>query len=220
MAEAMRILVTGFEPFGGAGANPALEAVRRLPAEVAGARVLAHALPVAFGRDAEELRGLVRGLRPDAVVCVGQAGGRSRITPEFVGINYALARIPDNDGARPRGVPVVPGGPDAYFATVPVHAMVERMRAAGISAAVSFSAGTFCCNEVLYALLHLCATEAAGVRGGFIHVPYAAEQAPELPAGTPTMPLGTMVRGLELALEAIVGHPEGDIEPVVGGTER
>lgn len=151
MAEAMRILVTGFEPFGGAVANPALEAVRRLPAEVAGARVLAHALPVAFGRDAEELRGLVRGLRPDAVVCVGQAGGRSRITPEFVGINYALARIPDNDGARPRGVPVVPGGPDAYFATVP---------------------------------------------------------------------LDTMVRGLELALEAIVGHPEGDIEPVVGGTER
>ncbi len=137
-----------------------------------------------------------------------------------MGINYALARIPDNDGARPRGVPVVPGGPDAYFATVPVHAMVERMRAAGIPAAVSFSAGTFCCNEVLYALLHLCATEAAGVRGGFIHVPYAAEQAPELPAGTPTMPLDTMVRGLELALEAIVGHPEGDIEPVVGGIER
>ena len=214
----MRILVTGFEPFGSATMNPALEAVHRLPATVAGAEVVTVKIPVVFGRDREALGAAVAELRPDACVCIGQAGGRTHIAPEFVGINYAHARIPDNAGNQPLARPIVEGGPDAYFTTLPVHAMAAHMREAGIPAAVSYTAGTFCCNELLYGLLHLCATEYSAMRGGFIHVPYATEQAAELGDETPSMSVDMMARGLTLALEAIVAHPEGDIAGA-GGTE-
>lgn len=167
----MRILVTGFEPFGGATMNPALEAVRRLPATVAGAEVVTVKIPVVFGRDIEALGAAVAELRPDA-----------------------------------------------YFTTLPVHAMAAHMKGAGIPAAVSYTAGTFCCNDLPYGLLHLCATEHPAMRGGFIHVPYATEQAAELGDGTPSMSVDMMVRGLTLALEAIIAHPEGDIA-AAGGTE-
>lgn len=216
----MKILVTGFEPFGGAAINPALEAVRRLPDAVAGAEVVKAELPVVFGRDQEVLAAAVAEHAPDAVVCIGQAGGRTHITPEFVGINYAHARIPDNDGNQPIAQPIAADGPDAYFTTLPVHAMVERMRAAGIPAAVSYTAGTYCCNEMLYAVLHMCATAYPGMRGGFIHVPYATEQAASMAEGTASLPVETMVRGLACALEAIVEHPEGDIVGAAGGTEH
>lgn len=216
----MKILVTGFEPFDGASINPALEAVRRLPETVAGAEVVKVELPVVFGREREVLAHAVAEHRPDAVVCVGQAGGRTHITPEFVGINYAHARIPDNEGNQPVAQPIVPDGPDAYFTTLPVHAMVERMRAAGVPAAVSYTAGTFCCNEILYAVLHLCATEYPAMRGGFIHVPYAIEQVAHMAEGTASLPVETMVAGLTLALEAVVEHPEGDIAGVGGGSEH
>ena len=167
----MKILVTGFEPFEGAAINPALEAVRRLPDTIAGASIVRAELPVVFGKDIEVLRAAVAEHEPDVTLCIGQAGGRTHITPEFVGINYAHARIPDNEGNQPLAQPIVEGGPDAYFTTLPVHAMVEKMRAAGIPAAVSYTAGPFCCNEMLYAVLHLCATEYPAMRGGFIHVP-------------------------------------------------
>lgn len=216
----MKILVTGFEPFDGASINPALEAVRRLPGTVAGAEVVKAELPVVFGRDREVLAAAVAEHRPDVVVCIGQAGGRTHVTPEFVGINYAHARIPDNDGNQPLAQPIVEGGPDAYFTKLPVHAMVERMRAAGIPAAVSYTAGTFCCNEMLYAVLHLCATAYPAMRGGFIHVPYATEQAASMGEGTASMPVETMVEGLTLALQAIVEHPEGDVVGASGGTEH
>lgn len=214
----MKILVTGFEPFGGATMNPALEAVRRLPATVAGAEVVTVKIPVVFGRDIEALGAAVAELRPDACVCIGHARGRTHITPEFVGINYAHAHIPDNAGNQPLARPIVEGGPDAYFTTLPVHAMAAHMKEAGIPAAVSYTAGTFCCNELLYGLLHLCATEYPAMRGGFIHVPYATEQAAELGDGTPSMSVDMMVRGLTLALEAIIAHPEGDIA-AADGTE-
>lgn len=215
----MKILVTGFEPFEGATINPALEAVRRLPDTIAGASIVRAELPVVFGKDIEVLRTAVAEHEPDVTLCIGQAGGRTHITPEFVGINYAHARIPDNEGNQPLAQPIVDGGPDAYFTTLPVHAMVEKMRAAGIPAAVSYTAGTFCCNEMLYAVLHLCATEYPAMRGGFIHVPYATEQAAPLAEGTASLPIETMVAGLICAIEAIVEHPEGDIVGV-GGREH
>lgn len=216
----MNILVAAFEPFGGERMNPALEAVRRLPGTVGGARLIKVQLPVAFGRDAETLREAVAAHAPDVCLCVGQAGGRDCVTPEFVGINYIHARIPDNDGKQPIAEPVIAGAPAAYFSSLPVHAMARKMGEAGIPAAVSYSAGTYCCNEVLYAVLHLCATDYPQMRGGFIHVPYAPEQAARKGDGAPAMSIDTMVEGLVLAIEACVEIGHGDIVDAVGGTER
>ena len=199
----MKVLVTGFEPFGGATINPALEAVRRLPGTIEGAEVVTVQIPVVFGKDAAAVEAAIDAERPDLVLCVGQAGGRSHITPEFVGINYANARIPDNEGNQPVGR-LEPDGPDAYFATLPVFAMVDAARAAGVPAAVSYTAGTFCCNEVLYELLHCLATRHPGVRGGFVHVPYATEQAVSMGEGTASMSVDMMVAGLTAMIGAAV----------------
>lgn len=215
----MKILVGAFEPFGGHVINPAREAVRLLPDAIGGAAVVRVELPVAFGRDTDVLERAIALARPDVCLCVGQAGGRSQVTPEFVGINYALARMPDNAGAQPAGIPVVSGGPAAYFSTVPIHAMAARMNAEGIAAAVSYSAGTFCCNEVLYAALHLAATRYPGMRAGFIHVPFAPEQAEGAGKDVPSMPIETMARALSIALQTCVDIRQGDIVAARFGTE-
>ncbi len=214
----MKVLVTGFEPFGGATINPALEAVQRLPRTIAGAEVVTVQIPVVFGKDADAVAAAIDAERPDLVLCVGQAGGRSHITPEFVGINYANARIPDNEGNQPVGR-LEEDGPDAYFATLPVFAMVDAARAAGVPAAVSYTAGTFCCNEVLYELLHTLATHHPGVRGGFVHVPYAAEQAVSMGEGTASMSVDMMVVGLTAMIEAAVTGSD-DAVTAGEGTEQ
>ena len=141
---------------------------------------------------------------PDAVLCLGQAGGRAAITPERVAINVDDARIPDNAGEQPVDRPTVPGGPAAYFATLPVKAMAEAIRAAGVAAEVSNTAGTFVCNHLMYAVLHLLAERYPGVRAGFMHVPFVPEQTGDKP-GQPSMPLADMVRGLTAAVGAIFG---------------
>ncbi len=204
----MKILVTGFEPFGGEKINPALEAVQRLPETIAGAEVVKVQIPVVFGEDVAAVKAAVESCDPDIVLCVGQAGGRTHITPEFVGINYVDARIPDNAGNQPVAEAIVEGAPEAYFTKLPVRAMVARMKGAGIPAAVSYTAGTFCCNEVMYGLLHLIATEHPEIRGGFLHVPYAPEQAVNLSATTPSMTVDMMVKGITLGLEAAVENVE------------
>ena len=214
----MKVLVTGFEPFGGATINPALEAVQRLPRTIAGAEVATVQIPVVFGKDADAVAAAIDAEQPNLVLCVGQAGGRSHITPEFVGINYANARIPDNEGNQPVGR-LEEDGPDAYFATLPVFAMVDAARAAGVPAAVSYTAGTFCCNEVLYELLHTLATHHPGVRGGFVHVPYAAEQAVSMGEGTASMSVDMMVVGLTAMIEAAVTGSD-DAVTAGEGTEQ
>lgn len=214
----MKVLVTGFEPFGGATINPALEAVMRLPNEIAGAEVVTAQIPVVFGKDAAAVAAAIDAERPDVVLCVGQAGGRSHITPEFVGINYANARIPDNEGNQPVGR-LEEDGPDAYFATLPVFAMVDAARTAGVPAAVSYTAGTFCCNEVLYELLHTLATRHPGVRGGFVHVPYATEQAVTMGEGTASMSVDMMVTGLTAMIGAAVTASD-DAVAAGEGTEQ
>lgn len=214
----MKVLVTGFEPFGGATINPALEAVRRLPSTIAGADVVTVQIPVVFEKDAAAVEAAIDAERPDLVLCVGQAGGRSHITPEFVGINYANARIPDNEGNQPVGR-LVEDGPDAYFATLPVFAMADAARAAGVPAAVSYTAGTFCCNEVLYELLHCLATRHPGVRGGFVHVPYATEQTVAMGEGTASMSVDMMVAGLTAMIGAAVAGSD-DAVAAGEGTEH
>ncbi len=211
------ILVTGFQPFGGERMNPAWEAVKRLPDAIADATVVKAEIPVVFGKAPEAVEAAIKEAQPDIVLCIGQAGGRAKITPEFVAINYADARIPDNDGNQPIAERIEPEGPAAYFATLPVKAMVQAMNEAGIPAEVSYTAGTYVCNDVMYELLHMLACRYPGVRGDFLHVPYATEQAAHLPSGTPSMEIETMVKGITVALEAALAHDE-DLAIATGST--
>lgn len=197
------ILFTGFEPFDGETVNPALEAVRLLPDSAGGMPIRRLRLPTSFRHAGETLLEAVDAWRPEAVVCVGQAGGRKTVTPEKVAINYIDARIPDNDGAQPADVPIRADGPAAYFATLPVRAIDEAIRAAGVPCAVSYSAGCYVCNFVMYTLLDHLAQTAPDVLGGFIHVPYAAEQTANKPAGTPSLTVAQMTQALTCAAGVI-----------------
>lgn len=202
----MKVLVTGFAPFGGEERNPSFEAVRLLPGEIAGARVIAAEtpVPVVFGAGAEAVRGLIGRERPQIVVCVGQAGGRAEVSVERLAVNLADARIPDNDGNRPCEQPILPDGPAAYFSTLPVAKMARAVRARGIPAQVSLSAGTFVCNDLFYRLLALLDQEYPGVRGGFIHVPYDLRQAAAKSAGAPCLPVAASAQAVAAAIGAAV----------------
>ena len=193
-----KLLITGFDPFGGDSINPAREAVMRLPARIGDWEVIPMEVPTVFGLAAKRVLDQAKEIRPDAIICIGQAGGRSAITPEVIGINLREAPIPDNAGNRPENCPVVEGGPAAYFATLPVRKMVEAIKATGIPAALSYSAGAFVCNDLLYTLLH--AYRDTSVQVGFIHIPYLPEQARE---GIPSLPLDTVVTALTEAIRVL-----------------
>ncbi|WP_373576475.1 pyroglutamyl-peptidase I [Parafannyhessea umbonata] len=200
----MRILVTGFQPFDGEKVNPSWQVARRLPERIARAEVLRLEVPVAFGRGPRTVTQEIDRLAPDVALCLGQAGGRAGITVEFVGINQMDARIPDCDGFQPRGERIDPAGPDAFFSTVPVRRMVARMREGGVPASVSYTAGTYVCNDLLYEVLHHISAAGTGCLGGFVHVPYLPEQAAAKSPDTPSMALDHMVRAVTLGLEAAV----------------
>ena len=193
-----QLLITGFDPFGGETVNPAWEAVKRLPDTIGGWTLHKLEIPTVFADASHAVLDEARRLQPDAVICVGQAGGRAAVTPEMVGINLRYGRIADNAGCAPQDEPVVPGAPAAYFATLPVRAMAEAVSAVGIPAAVSYSAGAFVCNDVLYSVLHH--FRGTGVRSGFIHVPFLPEQAKP---GVPSMPLDDIVRALEICIQTL-----------------
>ena len=198
----MKLLTTGFAPFGGERINPAWEAVRRLPDRMGESELIKAEMPTSFAGCAAALEEACRLWRPDGVLCVGQAGGRACVTVERVAINLAEASIPDNDGAKPVDQPLVPGGPAAYFATLPVKAMVRRVREAGIPCQLSYTAGTYVCNCLMYRALHLAAEVYPGMRAGFIHVPYALRQAADKPGSTPSMSLEAITAALAAAIEA------------------
>ena len=195
-----RILLTGFEPFGGDSVNPSWEVARALQGEaLAGAHVVAVQMPCVFGQAHEALAAALAAHRPQLVLCLGLAANRSALSLERVGINVDDARIPDNAGAQPIDQPAVPGAPAAYFATLPIKAMVAAMQAEGLPAEVSQTAGTFVCNHLLFGLMHQLRRR-RGVRGGFMHVPLLPEQARS--AGMPGMALADQVRGVRIALFA------------------
>lgn len=196
-----KILVTGFEPFGGEQTNPSWEVANALPAVIASRAVVCEQIPVSFRRGPAAVLNAIRRENPSIVLCLGQAGGRAKVTPEFVGINYADARIPDNDGGQPQGVRLLADAPDAYFSTLPVRAMAQAMIDAGVPAAVSYSAGTYVCNAVLFSTLHALARSQSTVRVGFVHVPYSPEQACRLPKATPSLPIALVLRGIVSGLE-------------------
>ena len=198
----MRILVTGFEPFGPDAVNAAWEAVARLPGSIGGAEIVTRRLPVEYEAGPARLEELLAELRPDAVLCVGQAAGRAALTPERVGINWMDAALPDNAGVLRQGERIRPAGPDAYFATLPVQEMVSAIRAAGVPAQLSLSAGGYICNCTLYRLLEMAAPR--GIPAGFLHVPCCCEQTLEKPS-CPSLPLSAITAGLEAALAAVAG---------------
>ena len=213
MAHTPRILLTGFEPFGGDLVNPSALVCQALHGQRVGhATVQAVELPCVFGRALQVLDEALAATSPVLVLALGLAAGRAEISVERVAINVDDARIPDNAGAQPVDVPVVADGPAAWFSTLPVKAIVAALRQVGLPAAVSQTAGTFVCNHVFYGLQHRLA--GSGVRSGFIHVPLIEAQAPAHP-GLPTLPLDDLVRGVRTALRVALTHEGVDVR--VGG---
>lgn len=199
----MKLLITGFDPFGGEKTNPAIEAVKRLPAAIAGATVVPLEIPTVFGTCAEVVRQAIITERPDVVLSVGQADGRSALTPERIAINLDDGRIPDNAGFQPVDQPIQPNGPAAYFTQLPVKAMAQAIRQAGLPSHVSTTAGTYVCNHIMYEVQHLRATEFPQLQAGFIHIPFLPEQVVQR-SGVPSLSLTDDVRGLTAAIRAIV----------------
>lgn len=202
----IKILITGFEPFGGESVNPAYEAVKLLPDMAGDIQIVKMEIPTVFGEAGKVVETGILQHQPDAVICVGQAGRRADIGVERVAINLAEASIPDNAGNQPMDVKVQEDGDTAYFATIPVKAMVKNIKDHGIPASISYTAGTYVCNSVMYDLLYLIDRKYPSIRGGFIHVPYATEQGVGKPVGTATMELSTISKALLYALEAVAGE--------------
>ena len=213
----MKILVTGFDPFGGESVNPAYEAVKLLPDTIAGAEIIKLEIPTVFSKSGPAVEAGIKEHQPDVVINVGQAGGRSCVTIERVAINLAEARIPDNAGEQPMDEPLQEDGETAYFATIPVKAMVQNVRAHNIPCQISYTAGSYVCNCVMYNVLYMAATKYPNIRAGFIHVPFAAEQVVEKPNGTPFMSLAMIAESLEYAIEAVVKNEE-DVKENMGTT--
>ena len=198
----MKILLTAFEPFGGESLNSSQEAAALVKSGIAGAEIVKITVPVAFGKSIEAVLAAIRRELPDAVLCLGQAGGRHEITLERVAINLDDARIPDNEGNWPVDQPIDPDGAPAYFSTLPVKAMVSAIRQAGLPASLSNSAGTFVCNHLMYGVLYHMARSWPWMRGGFMHLPYLPEQVQDKP-GTPSLSREAMAAGIEAAVKAI-----------------
>lgn len=190
-----KLLITGFDPFGGENINPSWEAVKRLPDSIGEYEVYKLQIPTVFGLAAQKVLEKAAEIQPDVILSVGQAGGRAAVTPERIAINVRNARIADNEGNQPVEEMIVPTGVDGMFATVPVARMAQAIQDAGLPGAISNTAGTFVCNDTLYTLLHHYQNTA--VQAGFIHVPYLPEQ------GTPSMPLEQIAQALTAAITAL-----------------
>lgn len=190
-----KLLITGFDPFGGESINPSWEAVRRLPEQIGDFVLCKLEIPTVFGSAAGAVLSAAADFKPDVILCVGQAGGRGAVTPERIAVNIRDARISDNAGNQPRGEFVVSDGLAAYFSTLDPEKMTAAIQNAGIAAAVSNSAGTFVCNDTLYTLLHHCA--GSSVRVGFVHIPYLPDQ------GTPSLPLDDAIAALTAAIATL-----------------
>jgi pyroglutamyl-peptidase len=216
----VRILVTGFEPFGGQSLNPSWEVARALHGwTLEGAQITSVQLPCVFAQALPALQQALAQHRPDIVLALGQAEGRCDFSVERVAINVMDARIADNAGAQPIDVPVIAGGPAAYFSTLPIKSLVAGLKAAGFPASVSQTAGTFVCNQVFYALQHTLA--GLGVHSGFVHLPLLPEQAAHWKGPSlPSWPASLQIAAAQQALALLVAHRQqglGDAA-ISGGT--
>jgi pyroglutamyl-peptidase len=194
------VLLTGFEPFDRDAVNPSWEAARALDGWRSGGVVVhSRQMPCVFGAAIEALVAAMAEVKPELVICVGLAGGRSELSIERVAINIDDGRIADNAGRQPIDQAVAADAPAAYFATLPIKAIVRDMRAAGLPASVSNTAGNFVCNHIFFGLMHHLATHGSKARGGFIHIPYLPEQAARF-ADQPSMALPSVIEGLRIAI--------------------
>ncbi|PTK58677.1 pyroglutamyl-peptidase I [Staphylococcus nepalensis] len=212
----MKILVTGFDPFGGDTINPALEAVNLLPDEIQGHTIEKLEIPTVLNKSKVTIENKLKATHFDIVLAIGQAGGRFELTPERIGINIDDARIPDNEGNQPIDEMIQSSGDAAYFSNLPVKRMTEAIKTAGVPARLSNTAGTFVCNHILYQLGFLQATQFPNIKFGFIHVPFIPEQVTDKPE-QPSMSIQTIAKGLKAALEAIIESDE-DIKVALGET--
>lgn len=212
----MKVLVTGFDPFGGDKINPAIEAVKKLPDQIKGAEIIKLEIPTVFNKSAKVVKQAIEEYQPDYVLNVGQAGGRSALTPERVAININDGRIPDNEGYQPLGEPIQEDGTTAYFTQLPIKAMVKAIREVGIPADISNTAGTYVCNHIMYQVQYMRAKEFSNLKAGFIHIPFLPEQVVSRP-NTPSMSLNNIVKGLTAAIAAIIDRDgQDDIVAVEG----
>lgn len=193
-----KLLITGFEPFDGANINPSWEAVKLLPDQIGDWQLTKMEIPTVFGLAARTVLDAAKHLQPDAILCIGQAGGRNAVTPETYGVNLRHARIADNAGNKPLAMPIEQGAPASYPATAPVQDMIGAVRELGIPSKASYSAGRFVCNDVFYTLLHH--YHNTDTKIGFIHIPYLPEQAKN---GEPSMMLKDIGNALAAAIGAI-----------------
>ena len=212
----MKVLITGFDPFGGEKINPAWEAVKALPDNIDEIEVVKLQIPTVFKKSAKKLFENIDSVKPDVVICVGQAGGRYEFSVERVAINIDDGRIPDNDGYQPVDSPVFEDGENAYFSTLPIKAIVEEVKKVGIPSAVSNTAGTYVCNHIMYSLLYYLNKNNLNIKGGFIHVPFIPEQVIEK-KNTPYMELTRITKALEISIKAIRDY-EKDLV-ISGGKE-
>ena len=194
----MKIIVTGFDPFGGETINPSIECVKALP-DIEGVELIRLELPTVFKESAKRLNEVINDVKPDAVLSVGQAGGRPGITMERIAINVDDARIPDNISQQPIDEAIQLDGEAAYFSTLPIKRIVKAIREAGISAEVSNSAGTFVCNHIMYQALFAATKADKPFKAGFMHIPFIPEQT----ADKPSLPLEESTKALQIAIETI-----------------
>ena len=213
----MKLLLTAFDPFGGSYVNPAQEAVNLVADTVAGVEIVKLEVPTVFGKSVDVVATKMAEVQPDAVLCIGQAGGRYDLTPERVAINLDDARIPDNEGNQPVDTMIFADGAPAYFSNLPIKAMTARIREAGLPASVSNTAGTFVCNHLMYGVLYHIAKRYPNVRGGFLHVPFIPSQAARHPVPVPSMSKQDIARGIEAAITAIAEN-DTDIRIAEGKT--
>ena len=194
----MKIIVTGFDPFGGETINPSIECVQALP-EIEGVELIRLELPTVFKESAKRLNEVIKDVKPDAVLSVGQAGGRAGITMERIAINVDDARIPDNISQQPIDEEIQVEGEAAYFSTLPIKRIVKAIREAGISAEVSNTAGTFVCNHIMYQALFAATKADKPFKAGFMHIPFIPEQTTD----KPSLPLEESTKALQIAIETI-----------------
>ena len=200
-----KVLLTAFEPFGGESINPSLEAARQMEkVEFRDATIRLVELPVDRYRAVELAVSRIKAEQPDIIIMLGEAGGRCRVTPERIAVNVDDFRIPDNVGNQPKDEPIVEGGPAAYFSTLPIRAIVDRIHKAHIPAGVSNTAGTYLCNRVFYSVMHTISTEGLTARAGFIHVPYLHDQAIAKSTEVPSLSTESIVEAVRLAIEVTV----------------
>ena len=213
----MKLLLTAFEPFGGEHINPALEAVKLVADKVGDVNIVKLEVPTVFGKSIVTVIAAIEKEKPDAVLCIGQAGGRYDLTPERVAINLDDASIEDNEGNQPIDTAIFEDGAPAYFSTLPIKAMVAKIQEAGVPASISDTAGTFVCNHLMYGVLYTLAKKYPDVRGGFMHVPFVTSQVVKRSAPAPSLAVEQIVKGIEAAIAAI-GENSENVKSAEGTT--